>query len=440
MTRTSKGSVIAAMGCAVVAAMAPGIADADSLVFVKDGQVYVGNADGSQARPVTAKSTWAWPSESDNGTIAAAGGDERVNPGGTTESSGASEVYAFDQHGNALLSAPVHTPGSVSGPTAPTYVSHFRISPDASTVAYTVLGCCGMSGASTFISPMQAASSGWTDFQDDYIDPGWVDASSVPGVDDHHGLALTHNGIPAWGNAEYAVYKSTNRNAGDGLGWGEDAAIPDGWGFEVAFARTVGTVALFLDDSANNGGTAQHVQIHLEKLNNAVGGANTDYCTITLPAAQYPQPRDLSQASPSFSTDGSILAWGQADGIYEANVANPADCNAISGSTHLVVPGGSMPSFGAAPLSAPVVVKPTASLRVPRRVRAGRKIRLDGSLSHEAGGRLVRYRWAFGDGHGAAGRTVTHAYKRRGRYMVRLTVTDASGRTATARRAITVTR
>ena len=99
-----------------------------------------------------------------------------------------------------------------------------------------------------------------------------------------------------------------------------------------------------------------------------------------------------------------------------------------------------MPSFGAAPLSAPVVVKPTASLRVPRHVRAGRKIRLDGSPSHEAGGRLVRYRWAFGDGHGAAGRTVTHAYKRRGRYMVRLTVTDASGRTATARRAITVTR
>lgn len=440
MTRTSMGSAIVAFGCVIAAAVAPGVAGADSLVFVKDAQVYVANADGSQARPVTARSTWAWPSESDNGTIAVAGGDERVNPGGTTESSGASEVYAFDQQGRALLSAPVHTPGSVSGPTAPTYVSHFRISPDATTVAYTVLGCCGMSGASTFISPLQAASSDWTDFQDDYLDPGWVDASNVPGVSDRQGLALTHNGAPVWGNAEYAVYKSSNRNAGDGLGWGEDAAIPDGWGFETAFARTVGTIALFLDDSADSGGTAQHVQIHLETLSYAQDGSNTDDCTITLPAGQYGQPRDIAQASPSFSTDGAILAWGQADGIYEANVANPADCNAVTSSTHLVVPGGSMPSFGAAPLSAPVVVRPSAVFRAPRHARAGRRIRLDASASHEAGGKLVRYRWAFGDGHGATGRKVTHAYRRPGRYTARLTVTDGSGHTATVRRTIRVTR
>src|SRR6476661_4573632 len=110
----------ALMGC--LAAVAPA-AGAETMVYVKGGQVYVANVDGSAARAITPQSQWwAWPSESDAGTIAVAGGAARVNPGGSTESSGSSEIYAFDQHGKSLLSQPVHTPGSVSGPTNPTYV------------------------------------------------------------------------------------------------------------------------------------------------------------------------------------------------------------------------------------------------------------------------------------------------------------------------------
>jgi hypothetical protein len=100
----------------VLACSAPA-AQADTLVYVQNGYVHVAAADGSGARAVSPQSQWwAWPSESDNGTIAVAGGAERVNPGGTTESSGSSEIYAFDQHGNPLLSSPVQTPGSVSSP------------------------------------------------------------------------------------------------------------------------------------------------------------------------------------------------------------------------------------------------------------------------------------------------------------------------------------
>jgi len=416
----------------------PGVASAGTLVYVKDGQTYVANDDGSQPRPIGPKGNWAWPSESDNGTIAVAGGDERVNPGGTTESSGASEVYAFDQQGHPLLSAPVHTPGSVSGPTAPTYVDHFRISPDASTVAYTVLGCCGMSGASTFVSPLASGSNDWSDFQDDYVDPGWVDASNDPYVKDSNALALTHNGTPVWGNAQYAVYHSSNRNGGDGSGFSGDTGIPDGWDFEVAFNRTVSVIALFLDDAGDSGGTAQHVRIHLETLNFAQDGTNTDDCTIELPAAQYGQPHDLSQASPSFSADGSLLAWGQHDGIYEANVSNPADCNAVSSSVHLAVPGGQMPSFGAAALSA--VVAPVAAFKAPARAHAGRPVRLNGSASHAGGGRIMAYRWSFGDGKSGSGRTVKHTYRRPGRYTVRLTVWDDAGHTGSSHARIKVTR
>ena len=86
-------------------------ASGDSLVYVKEGYVYVANADGSQARPVTPQSdSWAWPSESDNGKIAVAGGAEGTN--GTIETSGSSNVYLFDQQGRSLLSSPVQTPGA----------------------------------------------------------------------------------------------------------------------------------------------------------------------------------------------------------------------------------------------------------------------------------------------------------------------------------------
>ena len=139
-----------------VPVIAPLPASADTLVYVKSGYVYLANPNGSSARAVTPQSGWwKWPSESDNGTIAVAGGAARVNSGGSTESSGSSEIYAFDQHGHSLLSTPVNTPGSYSSPAMPTYVNHFRISPDGTTVAYNVLGCCGASGESTFLSPLQ---------------------------------------------------------------------------------------------------------------------------------------------------------------------------------------------------------------------------------------------------------------------------------------------
>lgn len=331
-------------------------AQADTLVYVKAGHVYVSNPDGSRARPVGPQSQWwAWPSESDGGTIAVAGGAQRVNPGGASESSGSSEIYAFDQQGRSLLSSPVHTPGSVSSPAQPTYVDTFRISPDGGTVAYDVIGCCGFSGETTFTSPLRAGAS-WSQFQDDFISPGWVDGTSVIGTS--NALALTHNGSTFGSQPEYAIFDASDNS--HNLGWNGDQAIPDGWGYTASFTRRLDTVALFLDDAADRGGTPQNVRIHLESIHPDL--SETDDCDITLPAAEFSQPHDLGQASVSFSPDGSLLAWGEADGIHEANVANPADCGAVTGSQRLIVPGGAMPSFGAAPLSSPVSGSPNTKI------------------------------------------------------------------------------
>lgn len=409
-----------------------------SLVFIKNQQVYVAEPDGTQARAVTpAWKWWAWPSESSNGIIAVAGGAERANPGGTSESSGSAEIYAVDQQGRSLLSSPVETPGSVSSPNYPTYVTHFRISPDGSEVAYNVLGTYAASGASTFVSPLRSGGTDWSDFQDDYLYPDWVNASQDPDVADSNALGLTHNGASVWGNAEYAIYHASNSNDGDGSGWGNDSAIPDGWGFQATYSPDVQYVALFLDDTADNGGTTNNVEIHFERL--TYTDNSQDLCTLDLPASKFSNDGAFD-ASPTISADGSLMAWAADDGIYEADISDPSNCTAVQNSVHLAIPGGSMPSFGAAPLSAPVVAKPVASLRGPSKVRARHWARFDGSGSHETGGQIVGYRWQFGDGKSASGARVRHAFRRPGHYTVRLTVTDSTGQRATARRRVTVTR
>lgn len=435
-SRCLRAPLVCALLFAAVQLLTAATASADTLVYVKSGYVYVANADGSGARPVSPQSDWwKWPSESDGGTIAVAGGAAGVNSGGSTETSGSSEIYAFDQHAHSLLSTPVHTPGSVSSPGFPTYVNHFRLSPDGGTVAYNVLGCCGASGESTFMSPLRSGAS-WSDFFDDYVNPDWVDAGGDPYVNAHSAVGLTHNGATFGSQPQYGIFDASNSS--NNGGWAGDAAIPDGWGYYAAFTHDAKTMALLLDNGADAGGTATQAKIQLESLSYASGGTNTDDCTIALDPSKY----SGAQTSVSFTRDGSTLAWSAADGIYEANVSNPTDCGAVNGSVHLVVPGGGWPSFGAAALSppSPPTLKPVAAFNfAPGHPHAKHSVRFDAHTSHETGGRIVSYRWSFGDGSRAvSGPTVKHSFKRHGRYVVTLTITDAARHTATTKRRVVV--
>jgi hypothetical protein len=334
----------------LIALAAAPAAGAGSLVFVKNGNAWVSQQNGSKARQVTfnSKNYWAWPSESNTGKIAVAGGPPGVNTGGGTETSGSSQIYAFDQQGRKLVATPVTTPGSYSSPAEPTYVDHFRVSPGGGTVAYNVIGCCGASGETTFTSPLRSGG-GWTQFQDDYVDPGWVDGSME--IHTSNALALTHNGpTVTFTQPQYAIFDASDSS--NNLGWYGDADIPDGWDYQASFTHNTQTLALFMDDAPDHGGTVQNVRIQLETVHPDL--SETNDCTFTRPATQYSQPHNREQASLSFSSDGSLMAWGQRDGIYEANVSNPSNCTAVKNSIHRIVAGGAMPSFGAAPLSAPL--------------------------------------------------------------------------------------
>jgi hypothetical protein len=315
---------------------------ADTLVYVKNGTVYVAQPDGAQARAITSGSnSWAWPSETDAGVIAVAGGLSRVN--GTFNPSGSDEIYEFNQQGR-LVAGPVATQGTYSTVNDPEYVSQFRVAPDNSAVAWTDLSAF----ASPFTSWRNPSGSGSFSTANDsygaplpYSTPQWWGSGH---------LLLTHDGATIGTQPEYTMYSLAD---GSNSGWAFDDAIGNASSYEVAVSRDGLKFAAMTDDGPDNNGTIQNIAITLETAAAPASGNVTDtHCTITLPAGQFATSHGSKEASMSFSSDGSTLAWGQDDGVYEANVSNPNDCAAITSSVHLVVPGGAMPFLGAAQLSA----------------------------------------------------------------------------------------
>src|SRR5690242_5219753 len=112
LTRSRLTGLVIAAGAAVALPIAAAPASADTLVYVKNGGVYIAQADGTKARAITTSANdWLWPSETDGGIIAVAGGLPRTD--GTFDPSGTDEIYEFNQQG-AQVHGPVPTEGSYS--------------------------------------------------------------------------------------------------------------------------------------------------------------------------------------------------------------------------------------------------------------------------------------------------------------------------------------
>ncbi len=171
--------VLVLAGALLAAALPAAVAQADSIVYLKDGNVWIAHTDGSGARQFTRNAyDWSSPSEADDGTVVAAGGLDRTNPGGTN-SVGSSELYRFSGDGNEL-GEPIPTGGSYSSPACPTFgPTSVRVSPDATKIAYGIW-TCGDPGFTALWTPATA-----TDFdfpnqtlgQEDFYHPAWIDSS-----------------------------------------------------------------------------------------------------------------------------------------------------------------------------------------------------------------------------------------------------------------------
>ena len=74
----------------------------------------------------------------------------------------------------------------------------------------------------------------------------------------------------------------------------------------------------------------------------------------------------------------------------------------------------------------------------PQYPNVNENITFNASSSYDPDGKIVKYKWDFGDGSKKEGKVVTHTYSQAGSYVVTLTVTDDDGATNTTSKVVTV--
>jgi hypothetical protein len=304
-----------------VLVLAPAAAHADSLVYTKGGNVWISHSDGSAARAVTsAGNNWAWPSTADDGTVFVAGGGQRVNSDGS-DSDGSTEIYHLSQAGKQIGPF-VETPGSRSTPACPTYApDSLRVSPNGQRVSYNLFFC---NNRDSFWQPTNSGTM--TKISEDYAADMWLDDGNV---------LISHIGS-TFGNAAYAVYNVASAN---GHGPSDDPYLTER---TAVASRSGNRVAVYEDDFDVSGNITQ-ADIRLFATTGNDVTQPVAKCTITIAPAGAGK---FLAASPTFTPDGTRLAWDQADGIHSANTSNLDNCASTSGS--LLVPGGAYPFFGQA--------------------------------------------------------------------------------------------
>lgn len=374
-------------------------ARADSIVYLKGGNVWIAGGDGSGARQFSQQPYgWSSPSEADDGTVVVAGGLARINPGGT-DSDGSSELYRFHSDGTQI-GATIPTYGSYSSPSCPAYPpTRVRVSPDGSKIAYGIYACGDFGHMVSLWTPSTSTNLNFPSQdqgQVDFTNPAWIDSSR---------FTISHAGPPT--GAHWGVHDvDAADNAGPG--WLESHAPMDEMTADAVISRTGTEAVVFFNDAQDwTDGKPRDVRLVLYQ-NPAMPADFTDtgwgdpVCDVALDASQLSNVQNIS---PSLSPDGTKVVWGDDRGIEMAPLDNAANCASIT--PRLLISGGSQPFYSkgneqpsAINPAPPVPTPPPSKTARPRDVKRPHVTRSGNRLTcnqgtwadHPSG---YRYRWTI---------------------------------------------
>jgi WD40 repeat protein len=326
-------------GALIALAISAPAAMADSIAYIKNGDVWLSNGDGSRQYRVTTTGRYADVSQADDGTMIALTGVR---------------LHRLDRQGNVL--ADFDTPVSDTRPApAKTFYGPFdpAISPDGTKVAYTY-HYMTQSQSPTCFPPtcfvgINEGGTGysWADRQTGWDDPAlgkhsgwrnpaWIDEDTVMISDPTHAL-------------NYDVILDTLSDGDSGNlvhGWFSDTAEgnPHTSGGDITRDRAKMAFATGENDSTLTVYAVPQFPTTFRDGDAPVSTRPNICYRYSGPNGRY--------STPTFAPDGGRLAWAEDDGIKVVTVpAFPGGACTLEGATPnapLVIPGGSQPDWGPA--------------------------------------------------------------------------------------------
>jgi hypothetical protein len=323
----------------VAVAVAAPAASADSIAYVKNGDIYLSTSDGSRQYRVTTTGGYSDVSQADDGTMVGLYGVR---------------LHRLSRTGRVL--ADFDTPVSDTRPApSKTFYGPYdpAISPDGKKVAYTYYYMTQSQSPTCFpptcVTTINEGGTGysWADRQTGWDDPAlgkhsgwrnpsWVDDDTVMISDPTHAF-------------NYDVILDTISDGDSGNlvhGWFSDTAEgnPHVAGGDISRDRRK---LAFV-----TGGSDETLTLYgVPTFPTAFRDGDAPVSTRPLICYRYSDPTGGKFSTPTFAPDGGRVAWAESDGIKVVTVPDLAGgCTTTGASPHasLLIPGGKQPDWGPA--------------------------------------------------------------------------------------------
>jgi hypothetical protein len=329
-----------AAAAAVLAALASQ-AQADSIAYIKGGNVWLATGDGSRQFQVTATGEYSDVSQADDGTMIALAGVR---------------LRKLDRYGHVL--ADFDTPVSDGSPPASrTFWGPFdpKITPDGSKVAYswfyTTQSQTGACYPPQCVTTINEAGTGYSrsDRATEWSEPGfaehtgwrnpvWVDNSTTVLSDPSH--------LP---NADVVVDQTANRSGPTGFlvnNWFSDTLGGNAHvgGGDISRDRTKAVYVTGENDSTLT-------MYRIPSFPTQFQSGDAPASTIPSVCYRYGNPVGGGFGIPAFSPDGTRIVFAVGDGIHIADVpdfTNGCTTTGASTESRLLIPGATEPDWGPA--------------------------------------------------------------------------------------------